>query len=186
MSGPGISEVELADPPWAGLSQTARLAGQGDAGALAELVSQTSTTVWRVCAALVDRDSAEDLTQDTYLRAIRSLPTYRGDADPKRWLVTIARRVCAEEIARRQKLRLVAVRLRAERPATVTDPAAIVVLSDGLQRLTPQRRDAFVLTAIAGFSYAEAAVICDCPIGTIRSRVARARAELTVLLQSSR
>jgi RNA polymerase sigma-70 factor, ECF subfamily len=47
-------------------------------------------------------------------------------------------------------------------------------------RALPERREAFVLTQVAGLSYAEAAEICGCPVGTIRSRVARAREDLVV------
>jgi len=49
--------------------------------------------------------------------------------------------------------------------------------------LEPERREAFVLTQIIGLSYAEAADVCDCPLGTIRSRVARARADLVAALE---
>ena len=69
-------------------------------------------------------------------------------------------------------------RLRAQRVRGSTDPTAAVDLADGLARLAPERRDAFVLTAMAGLSYVEAAKMCGCPVGTIRSRVARARADL--------
>jgi RNA polymerase sigma-70 factor (ECF subfamily) len=158
--------------------ELATAAARGDAGAMERLVACTSTAVWRCCAALVDRASADDLTQDTYLRAMRSIHSYRGDADPSRWLVTIARRVCAEEIARRQRARSTATRLRAARSPRVVDPTTTADVVDAMARLTPERREAFALTAIAGLSYAEAAQECGCPVGTIRSRVARARADL--------
>jgi RNA polymerase sigma-70 factor (ECF subfamily) len=54
----------------------------------------------------------------------------------------------------------------------------VVDLTALLPALDGDRREAFVLTQIVGLSYAEAAEVCDCPVGTIRSRVARARAEL--------
>jgi RNA polymerase sigma-70 factor (ECF subfamily) len=164
------------------LIELARAAGRGDAQALAQLVRSTSPVVWRACAALVDRDSAEDLTQDTYLRAIRSLSSYRGESDPTRWLLTIARRVCAEEISRRQRARVLEGRLQAERNPDRSDPHALADLGDVLGRLSDERREAFVLTAVAGLSYAEAAAVCECPIGTIRSRVSRARSDLIDLL----
>ncbi len=160
----------------------ARAAGRGNTGALTELVRRTSPTVWRACAALVDRASAEDLTQETYLRAMRSLPGFRGECDPTRWLLTIARRACAEEIARRQRGRATLDRLATQRHPAAADPAGMAGLTDALARLRPERREALVLTAIAGLSYAEAAQVCGCPIGTIRSRVARARTDLIAWL----
>ena len=160
------------------LTLVALAAGRGDEVALSELVTRTSAVVWRVCAALVDRGSADDLSQDTYLRAVRSLGSYRGESDPLPWLLTIARRVCAEEIARRQRHRLTTTRLAAERSVPAVDAVGRVELLDALARLPARRREAIVLTCVVGLSYADAAAVCDCPVGTIRSRVARARADL--------
>jgi RNA polymerase sigma-70 factor (ECF subfamily) len=165
------------------LIAVARAAGLGDGAALSHLIARTSGVVWRTCGALVDRASADDLTQDTYLRAMRSLPSYRGEADPTRWLLTIARRVCAEEIRRRQQARVVEGRLLSQWRPDRGDPNGLADLSDGLARLSVERREAFVLTAVAGLSYAEAAQVCGCPIGTIRSRVSRARSDLIELLE---
>lgn len=58
------------------------------------------------------------------------------------------------------------------------DPAESVALRAMLDLLDHERREAFVLTQLVGLSYAEAADVCSCPVGTIRSRVARARADL--------
>jgi RNA polymerase sigma-70 factor (ECF subfamily) len=162
----------------------ATAAGRGDPVALSQLVTRTSPIIWRTCAALVDRGSADDLTQDTYLRAVRSLAGYRGESDPTRWLLTIARRVCAEEISRRQRARATVSMLRRERSASHPDPAGLADLADALARLAPERREAFVLTAVTGLSYADAAALCQCPIGTIRSRVSRARADLLAALHA--
>jgi len=53
-----------------------------------------------------------------------------------------------------------------------------VDLDEAIRALAPERREAFVLTQVTGLSYAEAAEVCEVPVGTIRSRVARARADL--------
>lgn len=95
------------------------------------------------------------------------------------WLLTIARRVCAEEIIRRQRDRHTAARLANDRPAATGDMAGRIDLLDALARLAQHRREALVLTAVVGLSYADAAAVCGCPVGTIRSRVARARGDLT-------
>jgi RNA polymerase sigma-70 factor (ECF subfamily) len=160
------------------LRDVAQSAGRGDDAALAEFVRRSNRLVWRACAALVDPASADDLTQDTYLRAIPSLPSYRGESDPSRWLLTIARRVCAEEIRRRQTERALVARISTLPTLGNVDPGPALDLADALARLSDDRREAFMLTAIAGLSYADAANACGCPIGTIRSRVARARADL--------
>ena len=56
-----------------------------------------------------------------------------------------------------------------------------VVLDELLRDLEPDRRDAFVLTQMIGLSYEETAVVCGCPVGTVRSRVSRARADLVAM-----
>jgi RNA polymerase sigma-70 factor, ECF subfamily len=167
------------------LTALARAAGRGDQGALAGLVQQTQADVWRLCAHLVDPATADDLTQDTYLRAIQSLRTFRGDAPVRAWLLTIARRACAAEITARSRDRRLTVRVTGMpdiglgQPAP--EPGAQVMADDLMSTLDPDRRAAFVLTQLLGCSYAEAAAICDCPVGTIRSRVARAREDLDAI-----
>jgi RNA polymerase sigma-70 factor (ECF subfamily) len=171
------------------LTSLARAAGRGDRAALARLVHKTQADVWRLCAHLVNPASADDLAQDTYLRAIGSLGTFRGEAPARVWLLTIARRACAAHIAARSRDRRLTARLAAMPDAgsdiglgqPPPEPGTQVMADDLMAALDPDRRAAFVLTQMLGCSYAEAAAICDCPVGTIRSRVARARADLDAL-----
>lgn len=118
----------------------------------------------------------EDLVQDVYVRAIRALPTYRGEAPVLVWLISIARRVCADHVRRRQRQRRLLGRLMAVRAEVTT--AQPVPIDDLVSGLDPDRSDAFVLTQLLGFTYDDAATALGCPVGTIRSRVARARADL--------
>ena len=149
------------------------------------LIQRTQSDVWRLCAHLVDPAAADDLAQDTYLRAIGALKGFRGDAPVRTWLLTIARRVCAAEISARLRDRQLAARLAAmpsaglgQAPEAGAQTAAALLVAG----LEPDRRAAFVLTQMIGCSYAEAAAICDCPVGTIRSRVARAREDLIAMM----
>ena len=159
------------------LGALAAQAAAGDRVALSDLVRATQADVWRLCAHLVDRQSADDLTQDVYARAIGALPRYRGDSPVRLWLLGIARHVCIDEVRKRSRRR----RLRATMPeptVTAPDPSGSVDLDDLLARLDPDQRTAFVLTQVLGLRYAEAAEAAGVPVGTIRSRVARAREAL--------
>jgi RNA polymerase sigma-70 factor (ECF subfamily) len=170
------------------LERIAADAADGDPLAAAALVRATQSDVWRLCAALGDRGSTEDLTQETYLRAFGSLHTFEGRASVRTWLLTIARRVCADAVRSRRRTRLTLVRddadletLSAAGPAGASLADAVgqgAGVTDLLARLDPDRREAFVLTQLLGLPYAEAAAVAGCPVGTIRSRVARARADL--------
>jgi RNA polymerase sigma-70 factor (ECF subfamily) len=166
------------------LAAHALAAAAGNSDGFTRLVEATQSDVWRLCAYLVDRQSADDLTQETFLRAHRSLASYRGDAPVRAWLLTITRRVCAAELDARARRRDLAL---AVRPLVrVTAQAAHHVDLELLVTALPaDRRAAFVLTQVIGCDYAEAAAICDCPVGTIRSRVARAREELIAAFAAS-
>lgn len=152
-------------------------AREGDNIAVRELVRRTQPTIWRLCNMLGSPGEEDDLVQDTYLRAFRSLPSYRGDAPIIAWLSSIARRVCADHVRGRVRQR----RLVGALAQSADDQWAAAPGNPTfglLDAIDPDRREAFVLTQVAGLSYDEAAVVLDCPVGTIRSRVARARADL--------
>jgi RNA polymerase sigma-70 factor (ECF subfamily) len=166
------------------LSRLVAAAASGDRIALADVVSATQGDVWRLCAHLVDRASADDLTQETFLRALPAIARFRGESSLRTWLLQIARHTCADEIRRRRRGRALFDRLRGEQRPAVTS-SGVVELDDLVARLDPDRRAAFVLTQVLGVSYAEAAEVCDCPVGTIRSRVARARADLVAAVRSA-
>jgi RNA polymerase sigma-70 factor (ECF subfamily) len=158
-------------------------AASGDPLAAAALVRATQSDVWRLCVALGDRQSADDLTQETYLRAFGSLHRFEGRSSLRTWLLTIARRVCADAVRSRRRRRLTLVAddavLESAPVRHGTDGVAEgAAVTDLLSRLDPDRREAFVLTQLLGLPYAEAATVAGCPVGTIRSRVARARADL--------
>jgi RNA polymerase sigma-70 factor (ECF subfamily) len=162
------------------LRRYAAAAAEGDNVAVAELIRQTETAVWQLCSVLGSAGETEDLVQETYLRALGALPRYRGDAPVRLWLLSIARRTCADHVRRRQRHRRLLDRLTSEAVCDGLTPFGgdPSVTMDAVQRLDPDRREAFALTQLAGLSYEEAATIVGCPIGTIRSRVARARGDL--------
>ncbi|MEU8273583.1 sigma-70 family RNA polymerase sigma factor [Microbispora bryophytorum] len=147
--------------------------------------------VRRFVAYLSDVQAADDLTQETFVRALGSLPRFAGRSSARTWLLSIARRVVVD------MFRSAAVRpavadvadwqSAAERclPRGLPGHEDGVALDDLLSRVPPQRREAFVLTQLMGLSYAEAAVLIGCPVGTVRSRVARARRQLVASLLSA-
>ncbi|MDQ6697471.1 MAG: sigma-70 family RNA polymerase sigma factor [Actinomycetota bacterium] len=170
-----------ADDPATALALAAR---DGDETALIALIEATQADVWRFCAHLAGRSEADDMTQETFVRAVRGLPRFVGRSTVRTWLLAIARRVVADAAragARRARL------FGALHGSAATDdvagrqrpdPADAVAMQHLIDHLRDDRRLAFLLTQQLGYSYAEAAVISRCPVGTIRSRVARARADL--------
>lgn len=170
------------------LTRLALAAASGDQASTAELVRRTQPEVWRLCARLGDRDVADDLTQEVYLRALPALARYRQEASVRTWLLQIARHVCADHVRRRTRARSLRDRLVQRHDpgdAVVEPPAASVELDGAIAGLDLDRRAAFVLTQVLGLSYAEAAEVCGVPVGTIRSRVSRARDDLMAALDAA-
>jgi RNA polymerase sigma-70 factor (ECF subfamily) len=127
------------------------------------------------------RDKADDLVQETLMKAWAARSRFRAGTSFRAWTFVILRNAFLTDRRR--------LSTTMETGGEVSDEMAVVPASqdrrlilDDLQRALMQLpeawREALVLVGAGGLSYQEAADICDCPIGTIRSRVARARAEL--------
>ncbi|WP_404190171.1 sigma-70 family RNA polymerase sigma factor [Streptomyces tauricus] len=164
----------------------------GDPDAVERFVRALHRDVVRYVAYLsADPQAADDLAQDTFLRALGSLHRFEGRCSARTWLLAIARRAVVDSLryaAARPRLSDVPDwRLAVERaqPRGLPGFDEGVVLLDLLAALPTERREAFVLTQLMGLPYAEAAALTDCPVGTVRSRVARARATLMDLLSEA-
>jgi RNA polymerase sigma-70 factor (ECF subfamily) len=181
---PRVPSTPVTDPT----TELALRARDGDRDAEARFVRATQAEVWRFTAALVDPGSADDLTQETYLRAFPALARFEGRSSVRTWLLGIARRTCADHLRTVVRRRRLDARLAAQALTDVPapDPSARLGAADLLRRLPEDRRTAFVLTQVMGLSYAEAAEVEDVPVGTIRSRVARARDELVMAVVDAR
>ncbi|MGW1160934.1 sigma-70 family RNA polymerase sigma factor [Streptomyces sp. NPDC002513] len=183
------SETDKAVSADESITAWALAAGGGDPDAVERFVRALHPDVQRYVAYLCgDSQAVDDLAQDTFLRALGSLHRFEGRSSARSWLLSIARRAVIDSH------RYTAVRPRLsdvpdwQLAVELTQPLDLpgfddgVVLLDLLAALPGERREAFVLTQLLGLSYAEAAEVGDCPVGTVRSRVARARATLMDLL----
>jgi RNA polymerase sigma-70 factor (ECF subfamily) len=160
------------------LEAAALAAASGDREAFAGLCSAIEADVWRYCWAILgERHLADEAAQETFVRAVTAIRRFRGDAPVKAWICVIARRVCFDMLRRRPRIptpvdpALAALRCSPE-PGEVVDALML------LRSLDDDVRSAFVLTQLVGLSYAEAAATAGVPVGTIRSRVHRARSQL--------
>ncbi|OOC55167.1 MULTISPECIES: sigma-70 family RNA polymerase sigma factor [Nocardiopsis] len=161
------------------LDRLALAARGGSDSALEAFVRHTRPDVTRYIARRVHSDRVEELTQETYLRALRGLPRFAERAPARAWLLAIARNTVVDryrsDAARPDCVHPTDWDLLPERSARFDEYVALRALLDGL---SAERRRAFVLTRVEGLTYAEAARSEGVPVGTIRSRVARARGEL--------
>jgi len=152
--------------------RTLARAREGDLGAFEELVRQYQADVWRFAFHFTrDRSLAEDVTQEAFLRAFRFLRSFRGDSKFTSWLFRIARN-CAMDALRSRKSTMAK---EPPPPVGPPDPEARLELAAALSAVTDEHRQPFLLIEVFGLSYQEAADVLNLRVGTVKSRMHRAR-----------
>ena len=131
-------------------------------------------------------DFADDLVQETLLKAWAAQSRFEPGTSMRAWTFVILRNVYLSEL-RRNRFRGEYDETQAERiltaPPGQEGPLHLGDLHRALLTLPPERREALLLVGAGGFSYEEAADICGCAVGTIKSRVGRARAALAAMIE---
>jgi RNA polymerase sigma-70 factor (ECF subfamily) len=131
------------------------------------------------------RGEAEDITQDALANAWASRRTFEAGTNLKAWVFRILRNRFYTETGRAWRTTQLDPQMAEETLVTVSDPDAALELDDvrrAMLELSDERREALTLVAAAGLTYDEAAVVCGCALGTIRSRISRARQALAAIL----
>ncbi|HIE08452.1 MAG TPA: RNA polymerase sigma factor [Armatimonadetes bacterium] len=153
-----------------------RRAGQGDEGAFKVLAERHREGILNLAYQMVgDPEEAEDIAQEVLLRMLRHWRKFRGD-NLRPWLFRMTVNLCMTALKRRK---------RREAPldevegleAKGADPTAMIAVREALSRLSPKLRAVLVLRELHGLDYAEIAQVLKVPVGTVRSRLSRAREE---------
>jgi RNA polymerase sigma-70 factor (ECF subfamily) len=164
-------------------------AKQGEAAAFHTLVDRHAAALYRLACALTgDRAEAEDVMQETFLGAFQRMGGFEGRSSVKTWLVGILSRQAARH--HRRRLRRPALRLQELSQELAADAAAPAErapetrldVTEAMGRLSAEYRQVLVLREVEGMSYAEMAQVLGVPIGTVESRLYRARQELKTYL----
>jgi RNA polymerase sigma-70 factor (ECF subfamily) len=161
---------------------TLRRAQRGDERAWRELVGcyqhAVHAVVWRLLAGRA-RHRVEDLVQETFVRVLRALPRFdpTGPATLRTWMLTIATRLVLNELRRPEMASLIAEPVADEMPATERRRLAAQI-GEAMAALPHYQRAVVVLRELHGLEYAEIATALDLDIGTVKSRLARARTAL--------
>ena len=175
-------------------------AGQGDKGAFDEIVRRYASKMVNLAYRITgDRELAEDIGQETFLRAYRSAARYREISKFSTWLHTIAINLCRNEL-RRRKFRMFSLEGMAERDEDSkvridiadekTKPDREVerkelgrLIKEAVATLPEKFKTPLVLRDMQGLSYEEIGGILDLPEGTVKSRINRARLRVKELLE---
>ncbi len=171
-----------------------KAAQRGDTASFNQLVRAYQALVYRTAyRVLGDAPSAEDATQDAFVSAFKNIRNYRGGSF-KAWLLRIVTNACYDQLRvkrRRPTASLDALLLTPDDPAPGIDQVAPIsphdvaeqrelnaAIQQGLATLPTDQRVTLVLVDIEGFSYEEVAVSTNANVGTVKSRLSRARAHL--------
>ena len=130
-------------------------------------------------------DRADDLVQETLLRAIANIDSFQPGTNMSAWMFTILRNLFRSEYRKRRREVEDTDGSYAESLKSQPEQSSRLEFQEfrtALAKLPPDQREALILVGASGFSYEEAATICDCAVGTIKSRVNRARTRLADLL----
>jgi len=158
-------------------------ARRGDPRAFEELVRAYQGDIWRLCFHLLGNAAgADDVTQDAFVRAFRFMHRYRGDSKFSTWLFSIARNCALDEIRRGQRRRRIedVVEAQPERAPARTELG--IEVREAVIALAIELREPLVMIDVLGHSYAEVAETLGLPVGTVKSRVHRARDSLATTL----
>jgi RNA polymerase sigma-70 factor (ECF subfamily) len=170
--------------------ETILRARAGDLSAFETLVRDYQADVWRFAYHLTrDRARAEDVTQEAFLRVFRAIGTFRGDAKFSSWLLRIVRNCAIDSYRAVRREAPVLSRPDAEEGTPPASSGGSLAeermgLHDAIRRLPMDLREPFVVIEVLGYTYREASVILGVRVGTIKSRMHRARATLVRMLDT--
>ena len=163
-----------------------------DEGAFRELVTRYEGLVRSYAAGILgNRQEAEDAAQECFLRAYRRIGAFRGEAPLQTWLLRICRNHCLDRLRARPSVQLVELHADLAEGAGDTTVAGAALRVDrerlvsALGALPDALQQAIVLRELRGLSYEEVATALDVPIGTVRSRLSAARAQMRASLGAS-
>ena len=153
----------------------------GDADRFAEIVAEHDRPLRALAFRLLgDREAMDDVLQEAYAKAFRALPRFRGEATTGTWLYRIVYNACLDQL--RRERRAAELPRDPPPPASAPDPgesaARREALAAALAALVPDQRAAVLLVDAEGFDYPSAAQVLGVRVGTLASRLSRARASL--------
>lgn len=168
---------------------------RGDEAAFETLITPYMDTTYRLCLRLMGNETdAADMAQEALLRAWRSLSTYKAQSRFSTWLYRITHNVCLDELRKRQRRQTESLQElneagfdlpdKADTPETAAERQDVrAQLIRAISGLNEEHRAAILLRDVHGLSYEEIASVLDTNLNTVKSRIARARANLRSILE---
>ena len=167
---------------------TVKAGAGGDRAALRQIYEATAGRVFRLMVRMVGQQDADDLTQQTFVRAFTKLDQFSGESKFETWLYRLATNEALQHLRREKHRRTkeLVVEPTADQTDHVEQDERVAMVRQALDQLDPELRVIFTLKEESGLSYQEIAQTLDIPEGTVGSRLNRARRELRRLIDGSR
>ncbi len=164
---------------------------KGDKNAFEQLVREKQNRIYAVCLNMLkNTHDAQDAAQDTFIKAYKNIALFRGDAGLDTWLTKIAVNTCLDILKQRRPNVSIDDDFEAAAEETTESAAEknvrVAAVRKALNQLPPEVRQILILRDIDGFSYEDIAGIMGLNLGTVRSRIARAREKLKKILLENR
>jgi RNA polymerase sigma-70 factor (ECF subfamily) len=153
-----------------------------------DLIAQTQNLRAFARSLVHDQTRADDLVQETILKAWSNLGSFKEGTNMRAWLFTILRNTFYSEIRKhRREVEDIDGRYAAQVPDKPTQHGIMDLrdFNEAFATLPADQREALTLVGASGFSYEEAAAVCGCAVGTVKSRVNRARSRLVEILHAN-
>ncbi len=169
-------------------------AKRGDAAAFEALVAPFERRIYLTCFKLMGNEQdAGDCAQEALLRAYRAMNSYRSEAKLETWLYRIAYNICLDALRRRKRIQAESLDALSENGFTPEDKGQtpysaleqkerMEALKKGLDKLPEEMRTVLLLSQVEDMGYDEIAKITNTPVGTVKSRINRARLKLKEIL----
>ncbi len=152
---------------------------QGDIEAREFLVVHTQSYLFNVIFQVVrDRALAEDILEETFLKAFKYIKSFKGESRLLTWLYRIAMNIAKEELKKEKRVELTKIPQDENIPAEFTLDEKKKIIWEGLSHLSTEDREIITLIDIQGLPYDDVSYVLGIPEGTVKSRIARARDRL--------
>lgn len=176
---------------------------EGDIHAFEQLIESYQKRVFNIAYRIIGSyDDANELAQEVFIKVYRSLVKFKGQSTFSTWIYSITKNVCYDELRKRKNKKVVYIdedvkydnseiqrQIEDDRPQPdeIAEKNEIKrIIHEAISELSEEHRVAIVLRDIQGFSYEEISKILECPEGTVKSRINRARQSLKNILKKNK
>ena len=195
--GEGVGEKEINE------NQLIKKAKGGNVEAFEELVKQSQKKVFNIAYKMMDNyDDANELAQEAFIKAYQSIDKFKGDSLFSTWIYRITTNVCLDELRRRKNKKVISLnenikyndeeiqqQIKDESPGPeqiFEEKESKKLINQCIESLPVDYKTVIILRDIQGFSYEEIAKILNCPEGTVKSRINRARKALRDIFKNKK